>query len=376
MNMIYFDNSSTTNFKPETVINASVVAMKYLSANPGRAGHLMSTRAAMLVEKTRAKVASLVGASRDRVIFTSNCTEALNMAILGSAKLRGHVITTAYEHNSVLRPLFELKRQEIIEITVLRPNSFGVITADMIERAVKPNTYLVAVNHISNVTGAVMPITEIGKVCKKKNLVFLVDGAQSVGYQQLDIKEQNIDMLSIAPHKGLHCCQGIGCLVLSDNMIIKPVKYGGTGTDSHSLLQPKDLPEGFETGTLATPAIASLNASIDWNKENMFKIRTKLTSLSMYLMERLSSLKNVKIYSSPDILNGIISFNISDISSQDVANYLSREFSICVRGGLHCAPLVHKHFGTTKQGMVRVSFGIENNMEEIDVLVKAISSVS
>ncbi len=375
MKIIYFDNSSTTGYKPQCVINASVVAMKYLSANPGRAGHTMSTRAAMLVEKTRSKVASLVGAVSERVIFTSNCTEALNIAILGSLKLHGHVITTAYEHNSVLRPLFEMKKQGLIDITVLRPNNFGVVTADMIERAVKPNTYLVAVNHISNVTGAVMPITEIGKICKKHNLIFSVDGAQSIGYQQLDIKEQNIDMLSIAAHKGLHCCQGIGCLVLSDKMYIKPLKYGGTGTESYSLLQPRELPEALEAGTLATPAIAALNAAIDWNKENMFKIRTKLTSLSMYLIERLNALKKIKIYSSADILNGIISFNAADISSQDVANYLSKEYGICVRGGLHCAPLVHKHFGTTKQGMVRVSFGLENTMEEVDELIKALSKI-
>lgn len=375
MSIIYFDNSSTTGYKPDCVINASLVAMKYLSANPGRAGHIMSNRAALLVEKTRVKVASLVGASPDKVIYTSNCTEALNMAILGSTKIHGHVITTAYEHNSVLRPLFELKRQGIIDITVLRPNRFGVVTADMVERAIKPETYLVAINHISNVTGAVMPITEIGKICKKHKLVFLVDGAQSVGYQQLDIKEQHIDMLSIAAHKGLHCCQGIGCLVLSDNMPLKPIKYGGTGTESYNLLQPTDFPDGFEAGTLSTPAIASLNAAIDWSKENMFRMRTKLTSLSMYLIEKLNSLKNIKIYSPSDILNGIISFNVSDISSQDVANFLSREYGICVRGGLHCAPLVHKHFGTTKQGMVRVSFGIENSMDEIDELIKALSKI-
>lgn len=375
--MIYFDNSATSGVKPECVIQAAVNTMKHISANPGRSGHSLSLTAGMLVYATRKKAAQLLGIpDPERIVFTLNCTQALNTAILGSVIGGGNVVTTALEHNSVLRPLFELQRAGRITVSVVPPNEQGIVTAEALERAVTPRTYLMVVNHISNVTGVVNPIDAIGKLCRKRNIKLLVDGAQSVGYGDIDMIEQNIDLLSVAPHKGLHALQGVGILAMAPGIELKPVLYGGTGTESESVLQPVELPEALESGTLPTPAIAALNAAITHNQKTRAESRRKLRELSAYIVENLLRIPGVTVYTPPNVYTGVIAFNISGIGSMDVGNILSSQYDIAVRGGLHCAPLVHRHLGTLQTGIVRASVNGDNTFGEAEFFLRAVKEIA
>lgn len=374
--MIYFDNSATSGVKPESVINAAVSAMKFMSANPGRSGHSLSLKAGMLVYSTRKKAAKLLGLSEpERIVFSLNCTQALNTAILGTVQDGGNVVTTVTEHNSVLRPLFELQRAGKITVSLAEPNEHGVITANAIERALTPRTYMVAVNHVSNVTGATNSIDEIGKLCRKRGIKFLVDGAQSVGYGEINISEQNIDYLAVAPHKGLHAIQGIGILALGADAP-QPIIYGGTGTQSENVLQPSELPESLESGTLPTPAIAALNAAITHNEKTRAQSREKIHELSAYILETLQTIRGVKIYTPQNVFNGMISFNIRGIGSMDASNILSSQYDIAVRGGLHCAPLMHRHLGTVETGIIRASISGDNTFGEAEFFLKAVKEIA
>lgn len=369
--MIYFDNSASTFYKPPCVVNAVKNALEFLSANPGRSAHPLAIRGTTLVEKTRERLSSLL--SCEQIIFTDNCTGAINLALLGSAK-KGHIVTTALEHNSVLRSLYALKNSGVITLSVVFPEKNGLISVEKIKNAVKKDTYLIAVNHISNVTGAIAPIEEIGEFCDTRGLLFFVDGAQSVGYEKIDMKKCKINMLSVAPHKGLHAPQGVGVLAVNGNIPLSPVRYGGTGTLSHSLTQPNDIPEGFEAGTLPLPAIAGLCASTFWVEKNYEQNREKLFYLSRYLKEGLLSL-GVEAYIPQRALDGIISFNVPSLSSATVGNILASQYGICVRSGLHCAPLIHEHLGTLKRGAVRVSLGCDNTEEEVEYFINALKNI-
>ena len=375
--MIYFDNAATTRDKPECVVSSAIGAIKNLSANPGRSGHSLSLKAGMLVYSTRKKAADLLGVSDpERIIFTLNCTQALNTAIMGTVAEGGNVVTTVNEHNSVLRPLFELQRAGRITVSLAEPNERGVITAESIERALTSRTYLVAVNHVSNVTGATANIDEIGKLCRKCGVKFLVDGAQSVGYADVNIAEQNIDYLAVAPHKGLHALQGVGILAIGKDSQVRPLIYGGTGTQSESVLQPKELPESLESGTLPTPAIAALNSAISYNEKVRADTRRKLRDLSAYILEGLKRISGITIYTAPDSHGGLITFNIDGIDSMDASNILSSQYDIAVRGGLHCAPLIHRHLGTLRSGAIRASLSGENTFGEADYFIRAVREIS
>lgn len=376
--MIYFDNSASTIFKPREVVCAVSNALAFLSANPGRSGHSAAMRAAALVARARQKCADYFGLKdSDGVIFTDNCTGALNLAILGTAR-RGHIVTTALEHNSVLRPLYALKTRGEASFTAVNPVCGGAVTAEAVERAIRPDTYLVAVNHVSNVTGAIAPVAEIGRLCRRRGLLFLVDGAQSGGYVDIDMDETNIDMLAIAPHKGLHAAQGVGVLLVGKRAkaALRPIRYGGTGTSSNSLTQPTDFPDGFESGTLPTPAIAGLCAAICRAEKHALFERETVAALSRRLRRGLAAIDGVKILSPENALNGIAAFNVRDYESGDVADILSSEYDVCVRGGLHCAPLAHKYLGTLSVGAVRVSLGFDNTSGEVDFFIRAVSEIA
>ncbi len=369
--MIYFDNSASSFYKPPCVINAVKNALEFLPANPGRSGHVAAVRGAALVQKTRDRLCTLLGCNQ--IIFTDSCTGAINLALLGSAK-RGHVVTTAFEHNSVLRTLYALKKSGVITLSVVYPQDSGVLSVESVKNAVKKDTFLVAVNHVSNVTGAIAPIAEIGEFCRSRGIRFFVDGAQSVGYSSVDMKKMNVDLLSVAPHKGLHSPQGVGVLAINGDVTLSPVRYGGTGTASHELSQPDDIPEGFEAGTLPLPAIAGLCAATFWYEKNAEDNAEKLFYLSRYLREGLTSL-GVELYSPDTAANGIICFNLPNVFSSTVSNVLSSQYGVCVRSGLHCAPLIHEHLGTLKRGAVRVSMGCDNTEEEVEFFIKAVKNI-
>lgn len=371
--MIYLDNSASTFVKPKEVIKAVNDSLMHYGANPGRSGHKASIRSAMEVELTREKLANMFKNNASNVIFTNNCSDALNLAILGSAKKGGHVICTENEHNSVLRPLEHLKEEGIIEYSVAyQSNKVGIKVED-IKPLIRDNTYLVICNHISNVNGDKADIDAIGKLCNECGILFLVDGAQSAGHEDIDMTASHINMLTIAGHKGFYAPQSIGALLLNGEVELSPIRFGGTGTNSLELFQPKELPERFECGTLSTPLIMGLSAGIDFVNNNYNEIRYRLDDLTTYLNYELSKLP-VITYTQPENAHGVLAFNIENVHSSDFANYLDEKWNICVRGGYHCAPLKHTALGTIDQGTVRISISYFNNFTDIQRLLLAIKS--
>ncbi|MCL2061738.1 MAG: aminotransferase class V-fold PLP-dependent enzyme [Firmicutes bacterium] len=374
--MLYFDNAATTGYKPLSVITSMQNALRYLSANPGRGGHSMSVKCARLIHKARTETAAFLGLKRGQIAFSLNCTQGLNYAILGTVQHKGHVVTTALEHNSVIRPLKELERAGKISLTVVKPDIFGVISAKAVQSAFTDKTYLAAVNYVSNVTGAAAPIKQIGSFCKARGVLFLVDAAQCAGYGRITMSEDNIDLLAFAPHKGLHGPQGLGVLAVREGIQIQPTILGGTGTESESPYQPQGLPECLESGTLPTPAIAGLLAAINWTKEHMSDGAVKLNALGDYARGELQKIGGVRLYNPKNAFGGIVSFNVKNLHSGDVADILSEQYDICVRGGLHCAPLAHAHLGTLEQGIVRASFGFDTLHPHVDFLIRAVKEIA
>ena len=369
--MIYLDNASTTNKKPFCVKLAIKKAFKKkYCANPGRSSHKYSINASEVVYQTREKLNSFFGGyGTENVVFTSGCTEALNLAIFGTLKKGGNIIYTTNEHNSVARPLAYLKNKKQITTTLIETNENGIIEPEKIKNAITDKTYLVIVNHTSNVTGATCNIKKIGEICKEKNIMLLVDAAQSAGHQKIDMKIYGITMLAIAGHKGLLASQGIGALLFDGNIKIMPQKFGGTGTNSELLLPPITYPDSLEAGTSPTPAIFSLNAGIKYVKNNFKKINEKITKLTKYLLDELYLKNNLKIYTSKNCYNGVVSFRINGIEPSDVVNYFNKN-GVCIRSGLHCAPLCHEKLGTLNGGTIRVSISHFNHKCEIKRFLK------
>ena len=371
--MIYLDNSASSLVKPKNVQKAVLNALQYFSANPGRSGHKQAIKTALEVEKVRFCVANHVGTTADKVIFTLNCTDALNMAILGTHKKGGHVVCTVNEHNSVLRPLEHLKNiDETFSCSIAEQSQSGICWSD-IEKCLKENTYLVICNHVSNVNGDTANISEIAKKLHDLGILFLVDGAQSGGHFLYDMRGQHINMLTLAPHKGFYAPQGVGCLCLNGDFEINPIRFGGSGTNSLDPNMPENLPERLEAGTLNTPAILGFGEGIKFVEENFTQIQTKLEDLTTYLHYELSKLP-VEIYTKTENTKGVFAFNIKGFHSTEIANYLDERWNICVRSGFHCAPQKHKTLGTLDTGAVRVSISYFNTYQEIERLVFAIKS--
>lgn len=341
--------------------------MNLYTANAGRSSHKPAQYTAEKIFEVREKVKQVFGTSAHEVIFTSGCSEALNLAILGSAKPGGHIITTYLEHNSVLRPLEYLKNLGIIHYTVLDD-----VSIEALKNAIIPNTYMIITTQVSNVTGERLPVGDISDLCKKYGLKYLLDTAQGGGHI-FDSLEQ-VDMIAFAGHKGLYGLSGTGGLLVKD-VKLNPIKFGGTGSFSESLIQPADIPDGFEVGTLPTIPIISLGAGIDYVMKNKAYLQNKEQYLNKCMYDMLSNLKGVTLYSQSSS-QGVFSFNVGEYDSTFVSDYLSEEFGICTRAGLHCAPLVHKHFGTLDRGMVRASLSADNTLTDILTLEKAIKKLS
>lgn len=371
--MIYLDNSATTYFKPR-IVKASVIdAVNNYTGNAGRSGHKIALASGEKVMQTRQTVADFFDASFDRVVFTLNCTTALNMAILGSVEKGMHVITTTMEHNSVLRPLNRLQENGDIELTIVSMNTDGCVSVDDIKSVVKPNTKLVVITQTSNVTGASNDVKAIGEFCHQNGIKIIVDCAQSAGHKKISMRTDNIDIICFAGHKGLYALTGIGGMVLADDVHLRPVILGGTGVDSISLKQEELFPDNFESGTLPVMQIISLGAGVEYVNKNFEYINNRIQNLTKYALNRLKYLNNIKIYSNIDNCSGVISFNLNNCDCNDVANFLDKKYNIAVRSGLHCAPLIHKQLGTIEQGgAIRISLTHQNNANEIDRLIDAL----
>lgn len=369
--MIYFDNAATSLLKPYSVKRAVIDALDNHTANPGRSEHFRSMMVAEKIFDTREMLKHFFNANDYEVIFTKNCTEALNLAILGTLKAKEHIIVSCYEHNSVLRTLEHLKKDGI-EVTIIYSdlNDFS----NHLEESIKVNTKMVICTMVSNVTGESSDVESIGNFCQKHKLIYLADGAQASGHIKIDLTNSNIDLFCFAGHKGLMSITGVGGLVVKKGIKLSPIMFGGTGTESENLNQPDAIPEGFEAGTLPSIPIISLKAGVEFLEKNFSKIIEKEEKLTNYLYNSLKNLKFLTIYSKDDSKN-VISFNMKNLDSSYLADLLDEKFQICVRAGLHCAPLIHKKLDTINTGTVRVSLDYNNRFEEIDRLVYALKSI-
>lgn len=372
--MIYFDNSATGGFKPHAVIESASTTIRYLLANPGRSSHRLSLTGMQTVVNTRNAFSEYFSCPFERVIFTKNCTESLNLAIFGTLKVGGHVITTIYEHNSVLRPLTALKEKGLITLDIVCPDKDKNIVSAIKEK-ICDNTYLIVCNSVSNVNGDILPIKEIGKLAKRNSLLFLVDGAQGGGHIDLNLEENNISILCLAGHKGLYGIMTSGVLLFSESVDIEPLIFGGTGSETFNLNQPSDYPEKLESGTLNLPAISSLFEGINYVKVNRENFANHLYSMSEKLINGLKQIEKVKIYSKPNEC-GIVAFSLDNLSSTEVADILNTEYDIAVRGGFHCAPLMHKFLKTENKGLVRASLAVQNSSREIAFFLHATSEIA
>lgn len=377
--MIYFDNAATGGRKPDGVINAVASALK-VCANPGRSGHKLSLSCLSLVEDCRHALCDFFdGDAYDRVIFTKNCTEALNLALFGVLKKGDHVVVSCMEHNSVLRPLHFLQNAGIITYDVVRTDGKkekgeANISPSAVAALLKPNTRLLCLTSASNVNGAIPPVSEIKKILPASTLL-LCDGAQGGGHLDLKMKETGIDLLTIVGHKGMMGIQGSGALLFSERVELDPYLYGGTGSMSLSLDMPDFYPDKLEAGTLSFPAVLSLLEGVRHLKPRLQETQEKLLSLSGYLLRRLEGLPEYTLYSKPNAC-GIVAFKHKLMQSERLADLLSSDFNIAVRGGLHCAPLMHEDLGTLDGGLVRASFSVFNGEREIDELLFALEKIA
>jgi len=374
--MIYFDNAATGGRKPDVVLSAVTAATK-VCANPGRSGHKLSLSCAKLVQDCRNELNGVFqGYGYERVVFTKNCTEALNIALFGTLRQGDHVIVSCMEHNSVLRPLEKLKKDGVIHYDVcpLRGNKENA-TLDLqsLRALIQPNTRLVAISTASNVNGLIPNLSAV-KAAIPQHVLLLCDGAQGAGHFPLRMQEFGIDFLTIAGHKGLHALQGSGALLFSNRIDPTPLLYGGTGSLSVSLDMPDFYPDGLEAGTLAFPAVLSLLEGVRYTQAHLSTIQNRLRALTEYLLRGLRRLEHYQTYS---IANdcGIVAIKHAFLQSEFIADCLSSVYDIAVRGGLHCAPLMHEALGTLDDGLVRVSFSHYNTEKEIDTLLFALQDL-
>lgn len=379
--MLYLDNAATSFPKPEEVYKTMDVFMREACANPGRSSHEMARASAAVVMKAREDMASLFNIDNPlRIGFTNNATTALNMAIHGLLKKGDHVITTAMDHNSVLRPLYELKKKGVIDYTIIMPkNLYGAIDLSSIIKAIRTNTKLIVTTLSSNVTGFVLPYKEIGEIAKKRGIFYLLDGSQGAGVLPIDVKSMNVSLLAFPGHKGLMGPQGTGGLYVEEAVCLKPIIQGGTGSRSFEIVQPMFMPDVIESGTLNTPGLAGLSAGVEFiQKIGIDAIYKKKKNLLEKLYEGLAVNRRIRLYSTIEgnANCGIIAFLIEGLDSSETANLLDSKYHIAVRPGFHCAPLAHKALGTEKTGLVRISLGYFNTTDEIQYTIKSINEIA
>jgi cysteine desulfurase family protein len=379
---VYLDNASTTFPKPKAVSEAMYNFLINIGGNPGRSNHDNALETNRLLLEARESIASFFNFNKmENVIFTSNITSSLNILINGILKKGDHVITSSMEHNSVIRPLYSLKENNIIELDIISANSFGFISPADIENKIKENTKLVVITHASNVFGSIQPIREIGEVCKKHNIFFVIDSAQSAGVLNIDFKDFNLSALAFTGHKSLFGPQGTGGFIINDdlNSICSPYALGGTGSLSYSLTQPDFLPDKFESGTLNMPGICGLLEGIKFIKnEGLNTIYEKNSYLRSYLVEELHNINNVILYDSiekADSYTSCVSFNIKGLDTSELSYLLDSDYNIKNRSGLHCSPLAHKTIGTYPSGTVRLSISYFNTKDEIDYAISSINNI-
>lgn len=368
--MIYFDQAATSYHRPDCVATAVVEAI-FHAGNASRSTAGPSIWSSRIVYEAREKIARLFNAKPENVAFTSGVTESLNL-VIASFFNKGHIITTANDHNSVLRPLY--LRENDLDLTIIPVDKDGNFEYELMERAFRPDTLAVITTGASNVTGNLMDIQRIGTIAHEHNALFILDAAQIAGLIPLDMENFNIDILCFTGHKELFAPQGTGGIVLREGLHPVPVKVGGSGFYSFAKNHPDMMPNVFEAGTANVHGIAGLNASVDWILKHGLDIDAILLAKTFY--EGLREIEDIKIYGCfKKNRVPVISFNIKDIDSSVIADRLWMEYNIAVRSGIHCAPLIHQALGTDKQGTVRFSFSRFNTQEEVKQALIAIKEI-
>ncbi len=372
--MIYLDNAATGFPKPESVIDEVTLCIKDYCGNPGRGSHALALASAEKIYECREMLSNFVGLDRpEGVIFTENATHAINLLIKGVLKHGDHVILSDMEHNSVYRPIYRLFRENGVRFDIFPTHpSEGIVKA--VERLMRRNTKLVICAHSPNITSAVLPIAELGELCRRHGVIFAVDAAQSAGHLPIDMSEMKIDALCLPGHKGLCGIQGCGALCLGDGLSLSPLTEGGNGINSLEPNMPDLSPERYETGTLPTPSIVGLLAGIrEIEHLGVERIHRHETALWYSCCEKLLSLGGVDVYE-PNCAGAVLLFNLDGLPSDRVASELGKR-GICVRGGYHCSALGHRTLKTPRGGAVRISFGIFNQEDELDELTDALKDI-
>jgi cysteine desulfurase family protein len=377
--MIYFDNAATSWPKPPTMSAAIDDQVQRAGGNPGRAAHRMSIAAAQVVADARGAVATLFNVSDpSRIVFTSNATHALNVALLGLLEPGDHVVTTSVEHNSVMRPLRHLESSGV-DVTVVACGRDGTLDADSVQRAFRPKTRLLAMTHASNVIGTLLPVSEMAALARTRGVLSLVDASQTAGAAPIDVEAMGIDLLAFTGHKALLGPTGTGGLYVRDGVRLNPLMRGGTGSDSAHERQPDFMPDLHESGTVNVMGLAGLAASVRFLLDiGLDAVRTHEQTLMARLLSAVAEIPGITIYGTSDAARrcGTVSFNIAGATPSEVALILDESFAIMARAGLHCAPAAHRTLGTFPAGSVRFSVGWFNTTAEVDVAIDALRHIA
>ncbi len=387
-NLIYLDNAATSFPKPDVMHDTVRDFYRANGVNPGRTGCDMALKAEEMISDTRRRLSdffnpSLTGTERpkdpDRLVFTLNATMSLNLIINGTVRRGDHVVTTLCEHNSVIRPVNHKVRDEGAEATFVVPDREGYVDPEEIRRAIRPNTTLVIVNHGSNVSGVVQDLEAMGAICRERDVPLAVDAAQTAGVLPIDMAEWNISFLSFTGHKGLFGPPGTGGICVADDAEIRGTIWGGTGVRSAYPYHLEEYPYRLEAGTLNLAGIAGLNAGVRWVQERgLAAIHEHEMSLMALLQEGLADVRGLTLHGSRKLEDRVatLSVSVDGFDASDVGTFLDVDYNILTRTGLHCAPLIHEHYGTTPRGTVRFSIGPFNTQDHISRAVRAIGEIS
>lgn len=376
--MIYMDNAATTMHKPQEVIDAVVMAMSSMG-NAGRGVNEASLSASRIIYDTREKLCRLFGAEDPRqIVFTPNSTESLNIAIKGILSPGDHVIATMLEHNSVLRPLYEMEKKGV-RLTIVKSDQNGRFNLKDIEDAIAEDTKMIVCTNGSNLTGNYVDPEPVGTLARERGIVFVVDASQTAGVFPIDVQKMKIDVLCFTGHKGMLAPQGTGGMYVRKGLVIRPLKSGGSGVQTYSKTHPIEMPTALEAGTLNGHGIAGLHAAVEYlEKTGVDNIRAREQDLMWRFYEGVKDIPGVKVYGDFSSKNRcpIVTLNIGDYDSSEVSDELLTEYGISTRAGGHCAPLMHEALGTVEQGAVRFSFSHYNTEEEVDTAIEAIRELS
>lgn len=377
---VYLDNAATSYPKPVQVYEAVYKFMRDVGASSGRGAYRRALEADRVIFDTRKYLARLFNISDPaRIIFTLNVTESINLALKGLLNPGDHVVTTSMEHNAVWRCLKVMEQSGIIELTSVPCSKQGLLDPSRLMGSIRHNTKMIVMLHASNVTGTIMPVAEIGRLARAKNICLLVDTAQTAGVYPIDVQDMNIDLLAFTGHKGLLGPQGTGGLYIREGFLPRPLKEGGTG--SHSILerQPDELPDRYEPGTPNVPGLAGLAASVKYIlEEGIEKIRRHEEELTACAIERLKTINGLTLYGplNPDLSMAVLSFNLSHWRPEELAHRLDMDWGIMVRAGLHCSPCAHWTIGTLDRGTVRAGLGYFNKQQDIEHLGRALEKLA